>query len=246
MDEPGILHLRRDIAKQTVVAGNDNLGRPAAGLDPQDLELDRQKLRLSLGAFDVCVDALDEGGDDLRSPGMIPAQLLRHVAPELQQAGPDVTRQGPWPLDLRQRSRGLAPPQLELKEPVAGDVIPLGEEEVVFVPCIDVGNTPAVAEDLDGLIQAGVGHLLGAPRADVVWTSKTATSNSNHFANPPRPPLRKGGARESLPPRHFLPPLRRGGRGGSVSPACGQFIGKPLSILVHGASGDFRGWRWLK
>ena len=39
----------------------------------------------------------------------------------------------PWPLDLGQRPRRLSPPELELEEPVAGDVVPLREEEVVLV-----------------------------------------------------------------------------------------------------------------
>ena len=98
------------------------------------------------GPLDVGVDPLDEGPDDRRAPGMIVAQLARHVAAEPQQPGPDVAGQRPWPLDLRQRPRGLAPPELELEEPVAGGVVSLGQEQVVLVPGVDVGDPPAVAQ----------------------------------------------------------------------------------------------------
>ena len=83
------------------------------------------------------------------------AQLAGHVAPEPQQAGPDVARQGPRPQDLGERPGGLAPPELELEESVPRHVEALGEEQVVFIPGVDMRDPPTIPQDLDGLLQPG-------------------------------------------------------------------------------------------
>src|SRR5262249_27106211 len=57
--------------------------------------------------------------------------------------------------DLCRGPRGLSTPEFELEEPVAGDVEPLGEEQVVLVAGVDVGDAPAVPEDFDRLVETG-------------------------------------------------------------------------------------------
>ncbi len=91
---------------------------------------------------------------------MIVVQLRVHVAAELQQARPDVARPGAGPLQLRQRPGRLLTPDLQLKEPVACRVVPLGQEQVVFAPGVDVGDPPPIAQDLHRLLQPGDRQLL--------------------------------------------------------------------------------------
>ena len=139
---------------QPVVPRDDDLGRPPPGLDPQDSELERQPRRLSLGQLDVRVDPLDERPDDLGPARMIVIQLASHVAPELQQPRADVAGERPGPLDLGQRPRGPPSPELQLKEPVAGGRITLGEEQVVLVASIDMRDPPPIAQNFHGMLEA--------------------------------------------------------------------------------------------
>jgi hypothetical protein len=47
----------------------------------------------------------------------------------------------------------LAPPELQLKESVPRHVEALGKEQVMFVPSIDMCDSPSIPENLDGLLQ---------------------------------------------------------------------------------------------
>jgi hypothetical protein len=49
---------------------------------------------------------------------------------------------------------GNAPPQVELKQAILRGDEPLREKQVVFIPGVNVGNTPAVAQHLDGFFQS--------------------------------------------------------------------------------------------
>ena len=111
---------------------------------------------------------------------MIVVQLVGHVAPDTAAAGPDVARQRPRPLDLGQGPGRLAPPELELEEPVAGGVVPLGEEQVVLVPGVDMGDPPPVAQDLHRLRQPGDRQDLGLPEAgETSIKARQAIGNAN-------------------------------------------------------------------
>ena len=56
---------------------------------------------------------------------------------------------------FRDRSGRLPPPHFELEQAIARDVIALREEQVGFVPGVDVRDAPAIADDLDRLCQSG-------------------------------------------------------------------------------------------
>ena len=98
---------------------------------------------------------------------MVVRELLIEVSAELEQAGADIPPNFPRPEDLRDRAGGLPPPQLELEEPVTHRRVSLGEKQVVFRLGVDVGNSPAVPEDLDALLQTRNGDRLlgGLPRS---------------------------------------------------------------------------------
>ena len=86
--ELGQLHFARHVPEQAIVPGDDDLGRPLARLDPEDLELDRQPTRLAIHLPDEGVDPLDERAHDLDAPGMVPAQFAALVAPNRRRRAP--------------------------------------------------------------------------------------------------------------------------------------------------------------
>ncbi len=108
-----------------------------------------------LGFGDVGVDAFDEGRDDGGAVGVVPVELLVEIAAKEEEAIADVAFEFARAEDFGDGSGGLAAPDFELEETVARDVVALGEEEVVFVFRVDVGDTPVVLEDFDGLGEAG-------------------------------------------------------------------------------------------
>ena len=75
---------------------------------------------------------------------------LEHVQPRAA-----IARQLAPAGNLRHGSRGLAPPQLELEQPVPGRRVALGEEQVGLVLRVDVVDAPLVASDLHGRGQPG-------------------------------------------------------------------------------------------
>ena len=90
---PRVVELPRHVGHQPLVARDDHLGRPAARLDAEQPEFERQQVRLPLGALDPGVDAFDERRNDRVAPLVVVAHLGRHVAPEAEQAGADVPLQ---------------------------------------------------------------------------------------------------------------------------------------------------------
>ena len=82
-------------------------------------------------------------------------QLGVEVAAEHVQPGAAVAGQLAAADDLGHRARGLPPPQLELEEAVPGRGVSLREEQVRFVPGVDVVDAPAVTPDLHRLGQPG-------------------------------------------------------------------------------------------
>ena len=81
----------------------------------------------------IGVDAFDESGDDLLSPGMVEIQFLPEVAPEFEKPRPDIALDRFLPQNLGDRPRCSAPAYLQLKKPVRGDIKALGKKEVVLV-----------------------------------------------------------------------------------------------------------------
>ena len=107
------------------------------------------------GFGDVGVDAFDEGGDDGGAVRVVPVEFLVEVAAKEEEAIADVAVEFVRAEDFSDGSGGLAAPDFELEETVARDVVALGEEEVVFVFRVDVGDAPVVLANFDGLGEAG-------------------------------------------------------------------------------------------
>lgn len=68
--------LSADVAQETLMARDHHLRRPVSRGDPQELELDGEKVGIALGLLDVRVDAVDVRVDDLDAPVVVVAQLL--------------------------------------------------------------------------------------------------------------------------------------------------------------------------
>lgn len=108
-----------------------------------------------LGFGDVGVDAFDEGGDDGGAVRVVPVELLVEIAAKEEEAIADVAVEFVGAEDFGDGTGGLAAPDFELEETIPRDVVALGEEEVVFVFRVDVGDAPVILEDFDGLGEAG-------------------------------------------------------------------------------------------
>ena len=152
---PRVVELLRHVRHQPLMARDDHLRRPAARLDTEQLELYRPQSRLPFGALDVGVDAVHERRNDRVATLVVMPHLGREVAPEAEQAGAGVALQLAGSENLGNRSGRPPAPDLELEEPVAGGRIALGEEQVMLVLGVDVGDPPAVGHDLDRSDQAG-------------------------------------------------------------------------------------------
>ena len=168
LQRPHRPHFVGDVGGQRLVP-RDHHGRgPAPGRDAERLELHRQQRRRALGLGDVGVDAADERLDDQLAARMVVRQLGIQVALEHVQPRAAIARQLTPAGNLRHRSRGLAPPQLELEQPIPGRRVALGEEQVGLVLRVDVVDAPLVASDLHGRGQPGdrdrLRRLLGGGR----------------------------------------------------------------------------------
>ena len=166
-DRPRVVELLGYVRHEPLVARDHHLGRPAPRRDAEQLELERQQVRLAFGAGNVGVDALHERRNDRVPPLVVVAHLGREVAPEAEQAGAGVALELPRAEDLGDGAGGPPPPDLELEQPVAGRRVALGEEQVMLVLRVDVGDPPAVGHDLDRRNEAGrierlLPRLLGA------------------------------------------------------------------------------------
>ena len=109
---------------------------------------------------DIGVDAIDVGIDDELALRVVVRELLAHVLAEHVKPRSDVPVELASSEDLRDRSRRLAAPELELKETVSSGGVTLREEQVVLVLGVDVIDAPAVGEDLDVGFQAGDAETL--------------------------------------------------------------------------------------
>jgi hypothetical protein len=81
-----------------------------AGSDPEEPEFNRQKVRLAHNPIYIGVDAFDESGDDLLSPGMVEIQFLPEIAPEFEKPSPDIALDRFLSQNLGRRPRCSAPP----------------------------------------------------------------------------------------------------------------------------------------
>ena len=146
-DRPCGADLLRHVRHQALVARDDHLGHPVSRRDAEQLELDRQQVRLARRPVDVGVDAIDERRDDLVAPRVVVAHLGREVAPKAEQARAGVALDLSRAENLGDRPGGAPPPDLELEEPVARRGVALREEQVVLVLRVDVGDAPPVGDD---------------------------------------------------------------------------------------------------
>ena len=78
---------------------------------------------------------------------------------EPDRAGEAIVGKRPVGEHLGQTSGGRSQEQVQLEQPLAGGDEPLREPQVIERGCGQVRDAPRVAEDLDGLGQAGYGEL---------------------------------------------------------------------------------------
>ena len=133
------------------------LGGPWLRPDPRQLELHRKPVA---GVPHVGVHPPGKGLQDPAPFRVVAAELLvRPRATVAKEPGQAVVGEGFGAHDLGQTTLPGPPVHLHLPESVLGLDEPLGEEEVVQVPCIDVGDTPRVPEDLHRLPKPWNGDL---------------------------------------------------------------------------------------
>jgi hypothetical protein len=104
---------------------------------------------------DVGVDATREGGRDLAGVGRVAGPLRVRVTAVLQQPGEAIGFQAFLADHLGRLADPHAAPQVDLKEAVLGSDEALGEEQVIGIPRVCVGDAPEVAQHFDWLLQAG-------------------------------------------------------------------------------------------
>ena len=141
--------LQRDIRQQTLVTRDHHSRRPLARLHAKQLELDRQKLRTPFRLGNVRVDAVDVRTNNRLAARMVVIELLLQILAEEMQSSADVPVQFAPSQYLCHGTRRLPPPQLELKEPVAGYIVALRKKQVMLMLRVDVRHTPAVDQNLD-------------------------------------------------------------------------------------------------
>ena len=164
-----MIELFLDVAEQSLVARDDDVGCPPARFCAEQLELERKKSRVTLSCVDVGVHALHEGPHDRRAVWVVHRQLRGEVAAILEQPRADVALELAFAEQLRDGSGRLPSPELELKEPVARGRITLREEKVVLVFGVDVRDAAAITDDLDrrtkpGSVERVAGHRSGEQR----------------------------------------------------------------------------------
>ena len=124
---------------------------PNSGFEVQKFELNRQVVSI---LFDVSVDTGGEGLGNLPRVRRVARPFSLHVAAIANQPGDAVSGSVLWAKDLCQFPGTGTPPDLDLVEAVLRCNVSLGEEKVVDGLGVDVGYAPAVAQDLDLLLQA--------------------------------------------------------------------------------------------
>ena len=140
------------------MARDDDIRSPRLRLDAKELELNRQRRRILRGFRNRGVYPVDKGVDDDFAVRVVPVQFGLQVAAESMQPRADVALQLFRPENLGHGPRGLAPPHLELKQPIAGGGKALREEQIRFVPRINVVEPPPIAKHLDRLGEPGDGQ----------------------------------------------------------------------------------------
>ena len=130
-------------------------GSPGVRRESGELKFDGQA-RTSSGrqTGDVGVDAIGEGGQDRQRVGRITLILGLHVAAIAQQAGVNITCQERRSQDFRQSALAGALPEFHLKQPILGRHEALGKKKIMLVLGINMGNAPAVAQDLDRMLKS--------------------------------------------------------------------------------------------
>lgn len=134
---------------------DDVLGLPVGRVVTELAELGRHVLGVVRQPVDVGVDALGEACGGGAGLGAVAVPLLVHVAPVQEQARGTVAFHELGAQDLGELAQPLPTVQVDLEEPVAGRVDPLGVEEVLVVVGADVRDPGGVDGDGGLAVQAG-------------------------------------------------------------------------------------------
>jgi hypothetical protein len=130
-------------------------GTPGVGRESGELEFDGQAGAAGRRqAGGVAVDAIGESGQDRQRVGRIALILSFHVTAIAQKTGIDIARQESRSEDFGQPSLSGALPKFHLKQPILRGDEALGKKEIVLILRINMGNAPAVAQDLDRVLQS--------------------------------------------------------------------------------------------
>ena len=147
--DAGALHLGGGVAVQAVAADAHHIfRRPEIWGGPGDLELFGQGAGAALDLADEGVDAGGEGLGIALGRRPIGGPFGVHVAPIEEQARGPVLGGEVRAEVLGQQAQAALAPQVDLPEPVAGDIVALQEKSVPDAGRVDVRDAPAVHENL--------------------------------------------------------------------------------------------------
>ena len=149
-----------EVPGEAVRPDPDDIVRGPAGRAVAEVaELPREAGRVRVEPVDVGVDPLDEpAARRLGVPGSRRARqlpLAGRVAPVEEEPCRPVLLDERRAEDLGELTEPPATPEVDLEEPVARRVEALHEEEVLLAPRVEVGDPPAVDQDLGGPPEAG-------------------------------------------------------------------------------------------
>lgn len=140
-------------------------GVPGFGRESGELKFEGKTGACGSGEVgDIGVDAFGKGGEDRARIGCIAFVFGAHVSAVAQGAGVEVAGKRGGSKNFGESSLAGAFPEFHLEEAILGGNDSLSKEEIVLVLGVDVRDTPTVAQDIDGLVEAAELKLSGKDR----------------------------------------------------------------------------------
>src|ERR1017187_3065322 len=137
-------HRKRGHAGQTVFR------MPGVGRKSSELKFDGQAGSAGSGeAGDIGVDAVGKRSEDCLGVGRVTFIFGLHITAIAQGAGVHIAGQRGSTENLGEPSLASAFPELHLEEAILGSDYSLGKEQIVLVLRVNVGNSPAITQNVD-------------------------------------------------------------------------------------------------